>query len=302
MVSEAIEWLGGVGESPFFLWTHLYDAHRPYDPPEPFRSRHSDPYVGEIAFMDAQIGRLLDALEARGRLDRTIIVVVGDHGESLGEHGEDDHGIFVYESVLRVPLIGRAPGIAPRRVGAVVRLPDVMPTILALGSSAPAPGLDGVSLLPLLTGQLTDLGLEAYAESEYPERMGWSPLRSLSDGRYKVIDAPRPELYDLQQDPFETHDIYRERPALGALMTSRVRTLARPTASAPRATAPPAELTARLAALGYVGTAGPADLAEGTARPDPKDCIGEVNARSRQRPPRRRRADLLRAARAVSTS
>ena len=280
VVTDAIKWLDGLDEAPFLLWAHLYDAHRPYDPPEPFRSRHADPYVGEIAFMDTQIGRLIDALQARGRLDRTIIVVAGDHGESLGEHGEDDHGIFVYESVLRVPLIVRAPGVSPRRVGAVVRLPDVMPTILELvAAPGPASGIDGVSLVGLLTGRVRDLGLDAYAESEYPERMGWSALHTLSDGRYKVIDAPRPELYDLERDPFETDNIYTDRPALGALMTARVRSLARRSDRARTAPEPPAELAARLAALGYIGSSGPpAATAEGE-RPDPKDCIGELAAR-----------------------
>ena len=232
--------------------------------------------------MDAQVGRLLDALEVRGRLERTVIVVVGDHGESLGEHGEDDHGIFIYENVLRVPLIVpgtrhraapcRGPGPPARRHADDPRL----------GLERGRAGSGRCESSATADGQRSDLGLEAYAESEYPERMGWSPLRSLSDGRYKVIDAPRPELYDLQRDPFEAHNIYREQPALGALMTSRVRTLARPPAPALRAAAPPAELTARLAALGYVGTAGPTELAAGKARPDPKDCIGEVNARSRR--------------------
>ena len=230
--------------------------------------------------MDTQIGRLIDALQARGRLDRTIIVVAGDHGESLGEHGEDDHGIFVYESVLRVPLIVRAPGVSPRRVGAVVRLPDVMPTILELvAAPGPASGMDGVSLVGLLTGRVRDLGLDAYAESEYPERMGWSALHTLSDGRYKVIDAPRPELYDLERDPFETDNIYTDRPALGALMTARVRSLARRSDPARTAPEPPAELTARLAALGYIGSSGPPAATAGGERPDPKDCIGELATR-----------------------
>jgi arylsulfatase A-like enzyme len=126
VVTDAVQWLDSVAGSRFFLWAHLYDAHRPYDPPEPYRSAYHDPYVGEIAFADSQIGRLLGALEARRLMKDTIVIVAGDHGESLGDHGERDHGIFVYESVLRVPLVIRAPTVSPRRVSGVVRLTDVM--------------------------------------------------------------------------------------------------------------------------------------------------------------------------------
>jgi Sulfatase len=142
--------------SRFFLWAHLYDPHRPYDPPEPYRSRFIDPYVGQIAFVDAQIDRLPAVLDRSGLLDRTIVIVAGDHGESLGDHGERDHGIFVYENVLRVPLIIRAPGFARARIGSVVRLVDVMPTALDLLGVA-APAVQGVSLRTLMTGERADL-------------------------------------------------------------------------------------------------------------------------------------------------
>ncbi len=201
VITDAMRWLDELGGSRFFLWAHLYDPHRPYDPPEPFRSRFVDPYIGEIAFADSQIGRLLDDLDRRQLLDQTIVIVAGDHGESLGEHGERDHGIFVYESVLRVPMMIRAPGAKARRVGAVVRLTDVMPTVLDL-LGFPAPDMDGVSLVDLVSGQKDTLDLEAYSESFYPQRFGWSPLRAVREGRYKLIDAPRPELYDLERDLF----------------------------------------------------------------------------------------------------
>jgi choline-sulfatase len=131
VIADAIKWLDEVDHSKFLLWVHLYDPHLPYDPPEPFRSRYFDQYVGEIAFADSQIGRLLDALDRKQLTDRTTMIVVGDHGESLGDHGEKDHGRTLYDSVLRVPFIVRSPGLAPRRVGDVVRLVDVMPTVLA---------------------------------------------------------------------------------------------------------------------------------------------------------------------------
>jgi choline-sulfatase len=283
VIDDAIRWLTGVGESRFFLWAHLYDPHRPYDPPEPYRSAYADPYVGEIAFADAQIGRLLAALEARGLLDRTIVVVAGDHGESLGEHGEDDHGIFVYDSTVRVPLVIRAPHTPARRAGGIVRLTDVMPTVLDL-LQVPAPPADGTSLAALIRGQATDLDLEAYAESRYPERLGWSPLRSLRAGRFKLIEAPRPELYDLERDPFEEHNIYTDRPSVALAMARRLRLIGRERdlASAPALAFVPAGLRERLAALGYVaGGPAPAPSAAAGSAPDPKDAIGAYNARRR---------------------
>ena len=221
VMDDAIRWLRKVGDSPFFLWTHLYDPHRPYQAPEPFASRH-DPYVAEIAYADSQIGRLLHALDERALLDRVIVIVTADHGESLGEHREMDHGIFLYESVLRVPLIVRAPGVAPRRVADLVRLTDVMPTVLDL-LRLPLPALDGTSLVDVMRGH-GGPELEAYAESLYPERHGWAPLFSLRSDRFKFIDAPRPELYDLRLDPFEERNIVGQRQSLVAALQARLRT------------------------------------------------------------------------------
>ena len=281
-MTDAVRWLDSVAGSRFFLWAHLYDPHRPYDPPEPYRSTYSDPYVGEIAFADSQIGRLLDALDARRLMGRTIVIVAGDHGESLGDHGEQAHGVFIYESVLRVPLIIRTPAVSPRRIGGVVRLTDVMPTVLDL-LGIPAPRMDGVSLVDLLTGRRSTLDLEAYSESEYPRRLGWSPLRALRDGRFKLIDAPRPELYDLERDPFEERNVYAERPTTAAAMIQRLQVLARslsPTDSqAPEKPAVlPSPLIEDLAALGYVGSRPPRAHATSESLPDPKDCIGLFNA------------------------
>jgi arylsulfatase A-like enzyme len=254
VVDDAIRWLDGV-DGRFLLWTHLYDPHRPYDPPDPFRSV-SDPYVGEIAFADSQIGRLLQALERRGRLDQTLVIVAGDHGESLGEHGERDHGAFLYESVLRVPLVIRAPGIRSARIGAVVRLVDLMPTVLDFFGMMP-PRVDGVSLTDLMRGRKSDLGLEAYAESRYPI-LDCKPLRSMRDARFKVIDAPHPELYDLDADPFEMTNLYDERQPLADAMLRRLRSIAAVDIAAqrfPTATGPavPPDLVASLSALGYAG-------------------------------------------------
>ena len=259
VITDAIRWLDGIGEVPFFLWAHLYDAHRPYDPPEPFRSMYYDPYVGEIAFADSQIGRLLDALDQRRLLDRTIVVVAGDHGESLGDHGERDHGIFVYESVLHVPLIVRAPNVSPRRVDDLVRLVDVMPTVLDL-FELPQPRTDGASLVDLMRGRTSHLDLEAYSETLYPQRFGRSPLRALRAGRFKLIDAPRPELYDLERDPFEQRSIYQERRDLASMLERRLVAIERGASveSALRdAPAPSADVRQRLASLGYIGSPPP---------------------------------------------
>jgi arylsulfatase A-like enzyme len=275
VVDDVIQWLDGVGDSRFFVWAHLYDPHRPYDPPEPYRSIHAaNPYVGEIVFADAQIGRLLDALDRRHLLNRTVVIVAGDHGESLSEHGERDHGIFVYESVLRVPLIIRAPSVPPARISPVVRLVDVMPTVLELLDLEIPPG-DGVSLIDLMRGRRHDLDLEAYSESMYPQRFGLSPLRALRAGRFKVIDAPKPELYDLERDPFEEHNVYDERRMMAEAFTRRVRTLDRqPARAEAHANAViPNALQERLAALGYVGSKPFQSTSSVERLPDPKDCI-----------------------------
>lgn len=271
VVSEALDWLSGVGESRFFLWVHLYDPHRPYDAP-PHEGEASDPYIAEITFSDAQLGRLLGALEHRGVLDRTLIVVAGDHGESLGEHGERDHGILLYDAVLRVPMMIRAPGLPPGRVGEVVRLIDVAPTVLDLTGVA-APPADGVSLRELMTGRSTGLDLEAYSESTYPERFGWASLRALRDGRYKYIDGPAPELYDLSTDPFEQRNIAAARPAIAAAMKQRIAVIGGADDGHARvATDTPRELRERLSALGYASGAPAAAAARGTL-PDPRTCL-----------------------------
>jgi arylsulfatase A-like enzyme len=269
VVADAVRWLDQVGDSPYFLWVHLYDAHRPYDPPEPYRSSIADPYVGELLFVDSQIGRLLGVLEGRKMLDRTIVVVAADHGESLGEHGERDHGIFVYDSVIRIPLIVRAPGLFPRRVAEPVRLTDVVPTVLSM-LGLPSPPTDGVNLSELMAGRKPHLHLDAYSESLYPERFGWSGLRALSDGRFKVIDAPHPELYDLERDPFEHDNIYDERGGAAAALHVRLRAM---TGDRAPARAVSGDLRERLTSLGYVGAGPVSGVKSGGAAPDPKDCI-----------------------------
>jgi len=248
VIDEAIAWLRQRNDTPFFLWVHLYDPHAPYDVPEPFATEYADdPYAGEIAFMDAHLGRLMDALDR----DRTIVILAGDHGESLGAHGEAEHGHSLYQPVLHVPLIARVPGIGARRVPGVVRLVDVMPTVLDLLGIAVTP-MDGVSLLPLVRGER--LELETYSESLYPVRSGSAPVRSLRSGRYKLIASPGPELYDLHHDRYERVNLAAERRPLVAAMRTRLAEFDPSSRhAAPNLTVPSRELRERLAALGYVG-------------------------------------------------
>jgi arylsulfatase A-like enzyme len=284
VADRALDWLQQHEASRFFAWLHFYDAHAPYDPPEPYRTTYSaHPYLGEIAFVDEQLGRVLAFLEARGSLDRTIVVVIGDHGESLGEHGERTHGLFVYESVMRVPFIIRTPftRLQGRRVDEPTRSIDMMPTVLdLLGISSPA-GVRGRSVAALMTGAERGWDLETYSESMYPrDYFGWSELRASRLGRFKVILAPRPELYDLVADPAESRNVYTEHRVLADRMAARVRAIERALAdTGPEPPALPAdhEVRDRLASLGYVAAISRAVVADEAALPDPKDQIELYN-------------------------
>jgi arylsulfatase A-like enzyme len=252
VVDRARAWIDGLDGTPFFLWVHLYDVHAPQALPMEFRRAYGDRYEGGIAYADAQIGRLLEALERRRLLSNTVVVVAGDHGESLGEHGEKEHGIFLYQSTLRVPLVICAPGMRARRVTAPTSLVDVFPTVLHLLGVAPHVSHDGISLVPALTGS----GLPSraiYAESMYAAHFGWGPLRMIYDGEFKFINASRPELYDLARDPGEQQNVAGEHLAttsamLRVLLGMNSNVLAQSNA----AKLPPDRLQA-LEALGYVG-------------------------------------------------
>jgi arylsulfatase A-like enzyme/Flp pilus assembly protein TadD len=255
VVDRALAWLGKERAAPFFAWVHLYDAHFPYAPPEPYRSRFAAaPYEGEVASVDAQVGRLLDFLASTGRDRDTVVVVAADHGEGLGEHGERAHGLLLYESTLRVPLLLRAPGVLP--AGGVVRQPvglvDVAPTVLDL-LGAPVPGgLDGRDLAAALRAGKEPEPAALYAETEYPATFGWTALHALRLGNSKLVRGVESELYDLAADPAETRD-------LAPLRVAETAALERPLVawlrSAPPAAAlaPPDEETrARLSSLGYL--------------------------------------------------
>jgi arylsulfatase A-like enzyme/Tfp pilus assembly protein PilF len=291
VADRALAWLGGVASKRFFGWVHFYDAHSPYDPPEPFKSRYAGrPYVGEIAFVDSQVGRLLDYLDAHHLADRTVVVVMGDHGESLGEHGEGTHGFFVYQATMHVPLLIRTPydAMVGRRVADTVRSIDILPTTLELLGVTSSEQLEGTSIVPLMTGAKKELGLAAYSEAIYPRfHFGWSDLRALTSGRYKYVAAPRPELYDLQQDPGELHNLYAERQALGDRMNQELVALEQrmaTTAAAPKAAVEvDPDARARLAALGYVGTFVTALAPDRVGLADPKDKIQLFNLMTQAR-------------------
>lgn len=275
VVDYALAWLDTASRSRFFGWLHFYDAHMPYDRPKG-GANQADGYQGAIAFMDSQVGRVLGFLEARHLLERTLVVIVGDHGESLGEHGERTHGLFVYEGVTRVPLIIRAPSsrMRGRRVSGVVRSVDVMPTMLdLLGIPIPLP-VAGATLVDRMTGSTGKDELETYSETMYPRyHFGWSELRAVRAGGFKLIAAPRPELYDLDADPAEAHNLYQSRPAVGAALAGRLRAResGEPGRAARNQMIDP-NAAARLAALGYV--AGSTEGREPRALlADPKDKI-----------------------------
>jgi arylsulfatase A-like enzyme/Tfp pilus assembly protein PilF len=283
VVDKALEWLALERDRPFFAWVHMYDPHAPYEAPEPYRSRFPRSAVGaydaEIATSDALVGRLLDSLALDGRLAETLVVVVGDHGEMLGEHGEQTHGFFIYNSAVHIPLIVAGPGVTPHAIPDQVRILDVMPTVLQLlGQPIPNP-VQGTSLLPLARGE--PLGLVAHSESWYPRyHYGWSDLQSVQDGRFKLIRAPRPELYDLAADPREASDLSKaDAPRLSTLDRALTELLARTTGAAAAKGPQPvdAETEERLAALGYVGGSVSARNLEERPRGDPKDKIRLYN-------------------------
>ncbi len=265
---RALSFLAEADASPFFAWVHYFDPHAPYDPPAPFdESFAKAPYDGEIAFLDSQLGRLLDALKARP----AIVLVTADHGEGLGDHGEDTHGLFVYDATLRVPFVLAAPGLAPRVAGVVARGVDVAPTLLDLAGVPPLAGADGRSLRAAAEG-LAMPEAAAYAESLFAEQnLGWAPLYAWRTREWKLIHAPRSELYEIARDAGETHD--RAGTETGRLDALR-RPLEAAISRAPVHAGPASpESGERLRALGYLGGAQPAGSGSGR---DPKDGLALV--------------------------
>lgn len=268
------QWIDGQPpEKPLFAFLHLYEPHTPYEPPEPFKSRYARrPYDGEIAAADAIVGRFLGFLKSKRIYDRAIVVFLSDHGEGLGEHGEDEHGIFLYREELHVPLFVKLPGGARAgvHIGSPAGLVDVFPTVAALlGEKIPFT-LAGEPFLA--SGAQPGSGRRLYAETLYPRfHFGWSDLASLTDQRYQYIEAPRPELYDWTQDPVEKLDLSPGLPPAFRSMRAQLLATERPL-QAPGAA--DAETIRKLASLGYLASRSP-DAASKDL-PDPKDRIQTV--------------------------
>ena len=271
VVEEALSWLAGQA-GPVFAWVHVFDPHAPYDAPPDFRT--ADPYRGEIAFTDKALGALLTAWDARPGPSFTALTA--DHGEAFGEHGEESHSLFVYDTTLRVPLVLRGPGLpAGRRLETPVGLADLAATLVARVDGAVTP--EGASPPPRLPGRdlLEDLRAPSsspaplYAETLSPRLdFGWSDLRALRDGRYKYVRAPRPELYDVLADPGETRDLSAREPAVRERLRSALESMLRRLGDREVRTAPDSEAAERLRALGYVQGPGGAGSAA-----DPKDKV-----------------------------
>ncbi|HKS94515.1 MAG TPA: tetratricopeptide repeat protein, partial [Terriglobia bacterium] len=278
VTDRALAWLNDHAQHRFFLWAHYYDPHAPYDPPEPYHRLYAhDLYSGEIAYMDEQVGRLLDALDQRGLASRTLVVAIGDHGESLGEHGEMTHGIFLYDATTHVPLIMAGPGIpAGKVVTEQVRSIDVMPTVLGFLKLPVGREAQGVSLWPLIEQGRKVRSNYAYLETIYPRTyMGWSELRGMRTDTWKLIIAPHPELYNLQRDPDETTNLIAKYPADADELQKQIWEVAGNGAKHETLTSSPVDAQTRqeLASLGYVSAGTPREIQLGTAAPDPKDRV-----------------------------
>jgi tetratricopeptide (TPR) repeat protein len=278
-VDAALAWLESAPER-FFLWLHLYDPHAPYEPPEPHRTRQlGRPYDGEIAYADAELGRLLAALDARFPDGRTLVAVTADHGESLGEHGEPTHAFSVYDATQRVPLLLAGPGVPQGAVDErLVRLADLAPTLLALTGLPPLAGASGASLLPAPDGPDAEPRV-AWVETLATQiDLGWSPLLGVRTREHKYVRAPRPELYELASDPGETRNLAAENEALVARLDALVEARAARQKAVPNLGVDP-ETAQRLEALGYLAASEPAPSGQPLGQvggPDPKERIQDL--------------------------
>jgi len=283
VVQHADVWLNAHRESPRFVWIHLYDPHDPYEPPAPYSEIYKErPYDGEIAYADSVLAGFVSFLKKHGWYDDSIIVVVGDHGEGLGEHHEKTHGIFLYDSTTHVPLIIKLPAEhnAGRVVKSQVRTLDILPTVLDMLHLSLPTRLDGESLRSYWS-TAQDSGRIVFGETDYPLRFGWAPLRSIRSDGLKFIEAPRPELYDLNRDPREEVNSYAPWDAsvqkFRAMLADQ---RGKAPLSSPSARSIPQSTIDELKALGYLTRAdaeSSTDLVEPSLLPDPKDKVEEQN-------------------------
>lgn len=271
---SALAWMEATGEVPFFAWVHFFDPHAPYSPPEPYSSELASAYDGEIAFVDAQLGRLVSWLDRKGLRDRTLVIVAGDHGEAFGEHGEQSHGILLYNTTLRIPLVLSWPGElgAGRVVDGAVGLIDLFPTVVALLDRESPAKLQGRSLLPALRAQPKAFP-PVYAESEYPLLgYGWAALHAIISDGWKYIEAPQAELYRLPDDPGEETNLLEQEPDVAArLRLALSQHIEQMPARVAEHVAFDERALERLQSLGYI--AGARTTPANGVRRDPKDMI-----------------------------
>jgi len=291
VVDHAIAWLNKNSKGPFLLWVHMYDAHAPYDPPQPYKSRYAkEPYDGGIAYEDAVVGKLVRYLKLHGLYDGSLIAIMADHGESLGAHGEDTHGIFLYDETIHVPLVIKLPHAkSGKRIENLVTLADVMPTFLQEAGVAVPKEVQGQSLLSLMK----DEGLEiksaesawhdqpAYSQSIYPHtEYGWAALRSLRTPKYLYVQAPRRELYDRTTDLKAERNVASSLKAVTDTLAAQTEAFRLKTSSQREAPKSTIDLAGQqqLGALGYMASG--RDISNGTPPeqgPDPKDKIEIAN-------------------------
>lgn len=264
VVDHAETWLDQHRTAPRFVWVHLFDPHDPYEPPPPFSEKYAQHlYDGEIAYADSALAHFIATLKKSAAYQNAIIIIVGDHGEGLGEHGEDTHGLFLYDSTLRVPLIIKTPGAAHHGmvIDSLVRTTDILPTVLSITGTPPPAELNGDSLVPLIANNAeTEPARSLFGETDYPLRWGWAPLKAVREEKAKFIEAPRPEFYDLQADPHELKNLYSRQSA---------------NAQSPRGTQ--GELEAELAKWKAKLPAPPAGAQPTANLPDPKDKVEVQN-------------------------
>ena len=278
VVDRALAWLDAQSGKPFFLWVHLYDPHAPYDPPAPYSKQYHDRlYDGEIAYTDHELGRLIAALDKKAAPEKTLIVVLADHGESLGEHGEKSHGVFLYDSTLHIPLIVRGPGVpAGVRISQQVRTIDILPTVLDLMGGAGPAECQGRSVTPLFSGKPVP-AQSSYGETIYPKmNMHWAELRAVRTDRWKYIRAPKPELYDLEHDPAETKNIIGDHPKEFRELNQQLNAVARTSDGKPekvRSTIMDPRTMEQLKSLGYLSGGVGRDIEMNGEGADPKDRL-----------------------------
>src|SRR5579864_2637441 len=278
VVQHAENWLTKHPAGPHFVWVHLYDPHDPYEPPAPYSQTYKDHlYDGEIAYADSALGHFIGYLKQTARYRNAVVLVVGDHGEGLGEHREETHGIFLYDSTTHVPLIVKLPAGAHAGsvVQAQVRTVDIVPTLLDLAEVAALDKSDGESLKPYWVGS-TQTDRPSFGETDYPLRFGWAPLRSVRTEGFKFIEAPRPELYNLESDPGELHSQYEAKDRRVEKARSMLVEVAKREAPPEAAQQAAGAANAQLKALGYGDQAADRNVAASTLA-DPKDKIEEQN-------------------------